>query len=96
MGIWGLKKIEPHYFREKYTLINRIKQIKINFGTKIARVIWTHTDVINMDFERAFDNVPYRRLLYRLSYNGISGSTHKLVSSLMSERSQKVEMGGQA
>ena len=35
------------------------------------------TDVIIMDFTKAFDKVPHRRLLYKLDYYGIKGSTHK-------------------
>ena len=34
------------------------------------------TDVIIMDFAKAFDKVPHRRLLYKLGYYGIRGSTH--------------------
>ena len=47
------------------------------------------TDVIIMDFEKAFDKVPHRRLLYKLEYYGIRGSTHKWISSWLSEHSQK-------
>ena len=45
------------------------------------------TDVIIVDFAKAFDRVPPRRLLYQLEYYGIRGSTHKWISSLLSERS---------
>ena len=54
------------------------------------------TDVIIMDFAKAFDKVPHRRLLYKLDYYGIRGSTHKWISSWLSERSQKVVFDGQA
>ena len=55
------------------------------------------TDVIIMDFaKKAFDKVPHRRLLYKLEYYGIRGSTHKWISSWLSERSQKVVLDGQA
>ena len=54
------------------------------------------TDVIIMDFAKAFDKVPHRRLLYKLGYYGIRGSTHKWLSSWLSERSQKVVLDGQA
>ena len=54
------------------------------------------TDVIIMDFAEAFDKVPHRRLLYKLGYYGIRGSTHKWISSWLSERSQKVVLDGQA
>ena len=49
-----------------------------------------------MDFAKAFDKVPHRRLLYKLDYYGIRVSTHKWTSSLLSERSQKVVLDGQA
>ena len=54
------------------------------------------TDVIIMDFAKAFDKVPHRWLLYKLGYCGIRGSTHKWISSWLSERSQKVVLDGQA
>ena len=54
------------------------------------------TDVIIMDFAKAFGKVPHRRLLYKLGYYGIRGSTHKWISSWLSERSQKVVLDGQA
>ena len=49
-----------------------------------------------MDFAKAFDKVPHRRLLYKLDYYGIRGSAHKWISSWLSERSQKVVFDGQA
>ena len=54
------------------------------------------TYVIIMDFAKAFDKVPHRRLLYKLGYYGIRVSTHKWISSWLSERSQKVVLDGQA
>ena len=69
------------------------------------------TDVIFMDFAKAFDKVPpraidridfrkslvpHKRLLYKLEYYWIRGSTHKWISSWLSERSQKVVLDGQA
>ena len=49
-----------------------------------------------MDFAKAFDKVPHRRLLHKLDYYGIRGSTHKWISSWLSGRSQQVVLGGQA
>ena len=34
------------------------------------------TDLIIMDFAKAFDKVPHRRLLHKLDYYGIRGTTH--------------------
>ena len=53
-------------------------------------------DVIIIDFTKAFDKVPHRRLLDKLGYYEIRGSTHKWITSWLSERSQKVVLDGQA
>ena len=54
------------------------------------------TDLIIMDFAKAFDKVPHRRLLHKLDYYGIRGFTHKWISSWLSGRSQQVVLDGQA
>ena len=54
------------------------------------------TDLIIMDFARAFDKVPHRRLLHKLEYYGIRGSTHKWINSWLSGRTQQVVLDGQA
>ena len=54
------------------------------------------TDLINMDFAKAFDKVPHRRLLHKLEYYGIRGSTHKWINSWLSGHTQQVVLDGQA
>ena len=54
------------------------------------------TDVIVMDFAKAFDKVPHKRLVYKLDFYGIRRSTHKWIDSWLSERSQKVVLDGRA
>ena len=54
------------------------------------------TDLIIMDFAKAFDKVPHRRLLHKLEYYGIRGSIHKWINSWLSGRTQQVVLGGQA
>ena len=49
-----------------------------------------------MDFAKAFDNVPHRRLLHELEYYGIRGSTQKSINSWLSVRTQQVVLDGQA
>ena len=44
------------------------------------------TDLIIMDFAKAFDKVQHRRLLHKLEYYGIRGSTHKWMNSWLSGR----------
>ena len=54
------------------------------------------TELIIMDFAKAFDKVPHRRLLHKLDYYGLWGSTHTWISSWLSGRSQQVVLDGQA
>ena len=54
----------------------------------LAKVQFGHCEVT--------DKVPHRRLLYKLDYYGTRGSTHKWITSWLSERSQKVVLDGQA
>ena len=49
-----------------------------------------------MDFAKAFDKVPHRRLLYKLDFYGIRGSIHRWISSWLSGRSQHVFLDGLA
>ena len=52
------------------------------------------TDLIIMDFANAFDKVPHRRLLHKLEYYGIRGSTQKWINSWLSGRTQQVVLDG--
>ena len=54
------------------------------------------TDLIIMDFAKAFDKVPHKRLLHKLDYYGIRESTHKWISSWLSGRTQQVVLDDQA
>ena len=49
-----------------------------------------------VDLAKAFDTVPHMRLLHKLNYYGIRGSTHKWISSWLSGRSQQVVLDSQA
>jgi len=52
------------------------------------------TDIAIFDFLKAFDSVPHRRLLAKLDYYGIRGSTQQWISSFLSDRSQCVVVNG--
>ena len=50
----------------------------------------TETDMIVMDFSKAFDKVPHRRLLYKLEWYGISGGTLDWIKCFLKDRTQRV------
>ena len=57
---------------------------------------YKQTDLITMDFAKAFDKVSRMRLLHKLDYYGIRGSTNKWIIPWLSGRSQQVVLDGQA
>ena len=52
------------------------------------------TDLISMDFAKAFDTVPHQRLMYKLQWYGVHGKVHKWISEFLTNRSQKVVLNG--
>ena len=51
--------------------------------------------MIILDFSKAFDTVPHRRLLYKLQNYGICGTTHAWISSFLTQREQRVVVDGE-
>ena len=54
------------------------------------------TDVAIMDFSKAFDTVPHKRLLHKLEYYGIEHQTRKWVEGFLKDRTQKVLINGES
>ena len=54
----------------------------------------SHKKAVYMDFQKAFDTVPHRRLLAKISANGIEGKVLKWIEAFLSNRTQRVVVGG--
>jgi hypothetical protein len=52
-------------------------------------------DAIYLDFAKAFDNVPYSRLLGKLRSYGINGNTLKWIEAFLKNRTQVVRVNGE-
>lgn len=50
-------------------------------------------DVVYLDFAKAFDRVPRRRLLHKLEHFGIRGSLLKFIDAFLTDRSFSVRVG---
>ena len=52
------------------------------------------TDIVVLDFSKAFDRVPHQRLLRKLLHYGIRGNTHSWIASSLSDCTQRVVVEG--
>jgi hypothetical protein len=53
------------------------------------------TDIIILDFSKAFDMVPHGRLLQKLEYMGMDGKLNKWLQSFLTHRTQQVVVDGE-
>ena len=53
------------------------------------------SDVLIIDFSKALDEVGQKRLVEKLSYKGLSGSTNRWIKTFLSNREQTVVNEGQ-
>ena len=51
-------------------------------------------DIIYTDFQKAFDSVPHRRLMEKVSACGIKGKLHDWIKDFLSNRTQYVVING--
>ena len=52
------------------------------------------TDVLLIDFSKAFDSVPHQRLLLKFNYYGITGNSVSWIENFLLYRTQYVQVSG--
>ena len=70
-------------------LVDTIHELAYSINQK------TQTDVIFLDFSKAFDKVSHDKLLHKIRYYGIGGKTNTWISAFLCSRSQQVVVNGQ-
>ena len=79
---------KQHVFRHRRScesqLITTVHDLSLNLDKG------KQTDVILLDFSKAFDKVPHQRLLSKLHFYGIQNSTLNWISSFLTNRTQQV------
>ena len=83
---------EQHGFRKGLSCETQLITAIHDWATSLNQR--TQTDVILLDFSKAFDTVPHVRLLAKLDYYGLRGNTLKWIKSFLSNRSQVVSVNG--
>ena len=53
-------------------------------------------DIVYLDFQKAFDKVPYKRLLAKIKAHGIDGNVYLWLENWLSNRKQRVVLNGKS
>lgn len=82
-----------HGFRSKHScetqLLTTIQDLTMQWDQK------KQVDIAVLDFAKAFDTVPHRKLLSKLKHYGIDGNTHAWITDFLSNREQCVVVDGE-
>ena len=79
------------FMRRKSCLTNLLEYLEVL--TKL--VDEGHSlDIIYLDFAKAFDKVPHKRLVLKLEAHGISGKVLRWLEDWLSEREQRTVLNG--
>ena len=82
-----------HGFRKKYSCTSQLLTLVHSLAESINSK--SQTDIIFLDFSKAFDKVCHKKLLSKLQTCGIRGENLSWIKSFLFGRSQKVVMDGE-
>ena len=81
-----------HGFRKKRSTVSQlIETVHVMLSTLEKQ---KERDVIFLDFSKAFDKVPHKRLLYKLRHYGIRGKLQQWIGNFLQDRHQQVMVEG--
>ena len=81
-----------HGFRKGYSTVTQLITVLDDWFFALDKR--TRSDVLLLDFAKAFDSVPHQRLLYKLHYYGIRNKTLDWIKSFLLGRYQRVQVNG--
>ena len=83
-----------HGFRQKRSCETQLVQFVADAVNNLHAGV--QTDVLVMDFSKAFDKVGHQRLIHKLDFYGIRGSTNQWIGSFLHDRKQTVVVDGES
>ena len=78
-----------HGFRKHRSCVTQLLEVLNDLTNFIDNK--ENVDIIYLDFSKAFDTVPHKRLLNKLQANGIEGNILKWIESFLTDRKQRVK-----
>ena len=82
-----------HGFRRQRSCVTQLLDV-MNTLTNLIDNNY-NVDILYLDFSKAFDTVPHKRLLYKLNSYGIEGNLLKWIESFLTNRKQRVKVNGE-
>ena len=83
-----------HGFRVKRSCETELIQLVEDLGRQLS--LGKQTDLILLDFSKAFDKVNHLKLLYKLSCFGVKGNTFNWIQSFLIGRTQTIVLDGES
>ena len=83
---------EQHGFRSHRSCTTQLLLVSDIISKRIEDGL--DTDVIYLDFQKAFDKVPHRRLLLKLAAAGIKGSALGCITDFLHNRKCRIKVNG--
>jgi hypothetical protein len=87
----GIVGPEQHGFVPGRSVVTNLLLCLNHWSSKFDSQI--PTDVIYLDFQKAFDTVPIQRLLLKLEHLGVRGKLHKWIEGFLTDRYFQVRVG---
>ena len=81
------------FLRGRSTVLQLLKVL--DNWTETLNISGAKIDSIYMDFQKAFDKVPHKRLLTKVNGYGLNGEIHDWIRAFLSNRSHKVCVNGE-
>ena len=89
----GLFTKHQHGFRKGHSCVTQLIEVIDDWTEELDKS--NDIDCIYLDFQKAFDTVPHKRLLHKLQGYGISGSLYKWLESFLVGRKQRVVLNNE-
>ena len=83
-----------HGFRQKRSCEIQLIQLVEDLGRQLIH--GKQTDLVFLDFSKAFDKVNHLKLLFKLSQHGVKGDTLKWIRAFLVGRTQAVVLEGES
>ena len=100
--VWNTKHLNKHNilydlqhgFRQKRSCETQLIQLVEDLGRQLIQ--GKQTDLVLLDFSKAFDKVNHLKLLFKLSQHGVKGDTLNWIRAFLVGRTQAVVLEGES